>query len=178
MSAGVEYERKLSFSSVRTVKAITGFCRFLVCSVLVTALGCVSTSASKNGTLCDALRVFAESLDDSDIHQVTLRTEWGAEPAIACGPLAPAPERALCNYLIENSSIEFMAVNIERVLACVGAGLPLSSDPAHAGRFSGTVISDDPTFTDEQLDVVVSFDTASDGEWPSLMISMGKRAEY
>ena len=152
------------------------FYRLLVCSLMATALGCASDNPSESDTMCNALTVFAESIDDTDVYEVTLRTEWNAEPTIACGPRTPAPEGAFCNYLVENSSIEFMTTNIERVLECVGKELPPGSEPPYLGGLSGTVISYDPAFTDLPIVVVVGFDTRSDRELPSLGISMSRRA--
>ena len=126
--------------------------------------------------MCDALRDFAESIDDSETHEVFLRTDWGAEPTIACGRSEKPSEIAFCAYLVENSSTEFMTFNVQRVLECVGVDFPLRS-ALFIQRLSGTVVSHAPAFTEKALDMVVTFDTTSDDELPSLTISMSMRLE-
>lgn len=126
--------------------------------------------------MCDALRDFAESIDDLETHEVVLRTDWGSEPAIACGRSDKPSEMSFCAYLVENSSIEFMTVNVQRVLQCVGVDFPQRST-LFVESLSGTVISHAPAFTHEALDMVVTFDTTSDGQLPSLAITMRKHVE-
>lgn len=139
-------------------------------------LGCVSIARAEGDSMCDALRDFAESIDNSETQKVVLRTDWGAEPTIACGRSEKPSEIAFCAYLVENSSTEFMTVNVQRVLECVGVHFPLRSSLV-IQSLSGTVVSHDPAFTEKALDMVVTFDTTSDDELPSLTISMSNRFE-
>lgn len=150
--------------------------RLSVCGVVAATLGCVSIAHAEGDSMCDALRDFAASIDDSETHKVVLHTDWGAEPTIACGRSEKPSEIAFCAYLVENLSIEFMTVNVQRVLECAGVEFPQRSAPS-VKSLTGTVVSDAPTFTDKAIDMVVTFDTTSDDELPSLTISMSKRIE-
>lgn len=148
--------------------------RFSICVAVAATLGCVSIAHADGDSMCDALKDFAESIDDSKTHEVFLRTDWGAEPTIACGRSEGSSEIALCAYLVENSSIEFMAVNVQRVLECVGVDFPQRS-VLFVKNLTGTVISHDPAFTEKAVEMIVTFDTTSDNELPSLTISMSNR---
>jgi len=152
------------------------FLRLSVCGVVAATMGCVSIAHAEGDSMCDALRDFAESIDDSETHKVVLRTDWGAEPTIACGRSEKPSEIAFCAYLVENSSIEFMTVNVLRALECAGVEFPQRSTLS-VKSLTGTVISHDPAFTEEAVDMVVTLDTTSDDELPSLTISMSKRLE-
>ena len=151
---------------------------FLVCSVAATTLGCAAVKSEKGDTMCDALSDFAESIHSLETHEITLRTEWGAEPFVACGRSDKAPEIALCEYLVENTSIEFMTENVRRVLDCTGIDFPPSSEQIFVRNLAGTVVSRDPAFTDEPIEIVVSFDTAGDENMPSMTISISRRDDY
>jgi hypothetical protein len=136
----------------------------------------MSVAHANDDSMCDALRDFAESISDSEVHKVILRTDWGAEPTIACGRSEKPSEIAFCTYLIENSSIEFMTVNVQRVLACVGVDFPQRS-ALIVKNLAGTVVSHDPAFTERAVDMIVTFDTTNDDKLPNLAISMSKRIE-
>ena len=152
------------------------FLRLSICGAVVATLGCVSIAHAEGDSMCDALRDFAESIDGSETHEVFLRTDWGAEPTIACGRSERQSEIAFCAYLVENSSIEFMTVNVQRVLECVGVDFPQRS-ALFVKSLTGTVISHDPAFTENAIDLVVTFDTTSESELPSLTISVSNRVE-
>lgn len=160
----------------KAAKLMERFSQLTICGAAWATLGFFSTPHAKGDSMCDALRSFAESIDDSETHEVFLRTDWGAEPAIACGRSEKRPEIAFCAYLVENSSIEFMAFNVQRVLECAGVDFPERST-FFIKSLKGTVISYDPAFTDKAIDMVVTFDTTSDNELPSLKISMSRRLE-
>ena len=150
--------------------------RLSFCGTVLATLGCVSMAHAEGDSMCDALRDFAESIDGSETHEVFLRTDWGAEPTIACGRSERPSEIAFCAYLVKNSSIEFMTSNVQRVLECVGVDFPQRSE-LFVKSLAGTVVSHDPAFTEKALDVVVTFDTTGDDELPSLTISMSMRLE-
>ncbi len=144
-----------------------------VCCVLATTY--LATAHAENDALCDALRVFAESVDDAGSREVFLLTDWGAEPTIACGRSEHPSEIAFCARLVESASIEFMAINVQRVLECVGVDFP-GRDEFAIRKLSGTVVTHAPAFTDVAIDMVVTFDTTGDDGLPSLRITMRKPA--
>ena len=131
---------------------------------------------ASDDSMCHALRNFAESVGGSEVHEVTLRTDWSAEPVIACGRSEKPSEIAFCAYLVENSSIEFMTVNVQRVLECAGVDFPERSRLV-VKNLNGTVVSHDPAFTEKAVDMVVTFDTTRDDKLPSLTISVSERIE-
>ncbi len=157
-------------------KSTIRFLHFISCNVVAATLGCVSAAHANDDSMCDALRDFADSVSGSEVYEVTLFTDWGTEPTIACGRSEKPSEIAFCGYLVDNSSIEFMTVNVERVLACAGVDLPQRS-ALRVENLTGTVVSHDPAFTEKAVDMVVTFDTTSDDRLPSLTISMSKRID-
>lgn len=136
---------------------------------------CIPLHTAVADTLCDALNEFTEAIIDTDTHQVTLKTDWGAEATVTCARKAAPPEMALCQYLIHNTSREFMTVNIRRVLECLGTTFPEDSAQLYVADLSGTVRSSRPAFTDIAVDIEVSFNTTSSEDLPSLTISVTRQ---
>ena len=138
---------------------------------VATLCGC-ATPQVLNDDMCSAFRSFAESIPNSGRHFVTLQTDWGAEPTKACLRLDAAPERALCTYLIENTSTEFMAFNIRRALQCLKVGFPSNPDELYLETLSGSVRSHRPAFTIRAVDVELEFDSTSRDGLPHLTIAV------
>jgi hypothetical protein len=133
--------------------------------------GC-TTLATQNDDMCAAFRAFAESVPSSGRHFVTLRTDWGAEPTKACERVEAPPELALCAYLMENSSWEFMGFNIRRALQCLKVGFPPNPDQLYVESLVGSVRSHRPAFTDRNVDVELDFDSTSRDGLPHLTIAV------
>ena len=95
--------------------------------IISTALWVGAAQAADKDGLCDALDAYAKAIPAASTRSLTLKTEWGAEPTVACASTNEAPEKKLCAYLSENVSMEFMATNIKRFLICLGAQLPDSN---------------------------------------------------
>lgn len=123
--------------------------------------------------MCGALRTFSESIKDSATHSVTLRTDWGAEATKSCEREDRQPELALCAYLIQNTSWEFMAINVNRALGCIGVKFPEVPDQAYIEALAGSVRSSRPAFSKQNFDVEMEFNTAAtEEELPHLKISV------
>jgi hypothetical protein len=133
--------------------------------------GCASVRATADET-CRALRTFAESIPTSDRHSVTLKTDWGAEPTIACQARADTPESELCHFLLGNSSIEFMSTNIERVLRCAGVTFPSAPNGLYVERLAGAVRADSPPFTNRKVTMELEFDSEATDVLPYLTIAI------
>jgi hypothetical protein len=75
------------------------------------------------------MAAFANANDGT--HKVRLMTDWAAvfapegpdgEPKYAktCEHESYAPAKTLCDYLMDNTSIEFMGINARRAFRCMG----------------------------------------------------------
>jgi hypothetical protein len=149
---------------------------FIISFFAAAALSGCAVADSKDGGMCEALKAFAESIDDSATHSVTLRTDWGAEPTKSCEREDRQPELALCAYLIKNTSWEFMAINVSESLRCVGVKFPDSPEQAYIETLAGSVRSSWPAFTEGGFDVQIDFNTAGSEEgFPRLRISVTRQ---
>ena len=92
--------------------------------VLLTLLvtGC-ATAPRAPDAMCPAIREFAAAQKDSEPHTVELQTEWGGGADILwtkhCDYGEYSPGKALCDYLMANSSVEFPQDNLGRALRCI-----------------------------------------------------------
>jgi hypothetical protein len=133
--------------------------------------GCAALRAPA-GETCQALRTFAESIPASARYSVTLKTDWGAEPTIACQARVDTPESALCNFLVQNSSIEFMSANIGRVLHCAGVSFPSGPHAVYVEKLAGGVRADNPPFTNRKVTMELEFDSEAGDTLPYLTIAI------
>jgi hypothetical protein len=88
-----------------------------------------ATTRDEPDDLCDAMAAFANANDGT--HAVRFMTDWGAmfesegpdgQPKYAkmCEHQSYAPAQKLCDYLMDNTSTEFMGINARRAFHCMG----------------------------------------------------------
>jgi len=88
-----------------------------------------ATTPNEPDDLCAAMAAFANANDGT--HTVRFMTDWGAmfesqgpdgQPKYAkmCEHQSYAPAQKLCDYLMDNTSIEFMGINARRAFHCMG----------------------------------------------------------
>lgn len=90
---------------------------------LLTAMACgllAETALGRDGEWCRQLVSFSKDLQGRETREVTLFSEWGAEPVKGCehDPADPIAS-AFCAWLFDNSSTEFMEVNVRGALSCL-----------------------------------------------------------
>ena len=87
--------------------------------LLCLLVGSVSAVAADN-PFCLNLAQFAQDLKGSEEREVTVFSEWSAEPTKACrhDPSDPRSVR-FCEWILEHTSTEFMEVNVGNALACL-----------------------------------------------------------
>ncbi len=128
--------------------------------------------------MCVELERFARSVTDKLPHTVRLMTDWSfPEPARACRRDNHLPETALCEWLVENTSTEFMAINISRALGCMGLRKevsPLGYRP-YIESLAGEVY--DPHFTAEDVELRIIFNSSPEEELPWLEITVTNYSE-
>jgi hypothetical protein len=102
----------------------------MLISILMVLSACAGTKREIDG-MCPAIVAFADAADSS-LHSVRLTTDWGGvytkseDPgelilaAKECHHDGFEPGRALCGYLLEETSTEFPAANYRRALRCLG----------------------------------------------------------
>jgi hypothetical protein len=154
--------------------------------VLVVALALLFSSCTtpprERDDLCDELARFANAPSSVERHPVRLKTDWRGgylksdEPgeeliaAKSCERGSDEPGKALCAYLIENSSSEFATINYRRVLECLGVHVKAANSAEDAGlpriaksrQVRGHAVGSD---------IVAEFSYATDSEPPTMTIS-------
>jgi hypothetical protein len=123
--------------------------------------GCTSAARVESDGLCSQFGALADSIQDYDKHEIAFFTEWGAEPTKACRRGSSAQEAALCTYLLEHSSTEYMEANIVRVLRCAGVSFPEQDRAISLESLKGKATFPWPAFAAQPISMVVTFDTTS-----------------
>lgn len=116
-------------------------CNFLVLLGCITFAGCAALS--KHDQLCGQIVQFANGSVADKEHSVQFTTDWGGVHSLEqnifaekrCEHESFEPGKRLCDYLMNNTSMEFAALNINRALRCIGAPEipnPIQAELQHA----------------------------------------------
>jgi hypothetical protein len=100
--------------------------------VLLSLVSCASVPSAQGG-LCSEIAAFANVTKENSVQTVELVTDWGGlfaekkpgEYIMAsktCNDFGYHPGKALCSYLLKNTSTEFADANLKSVMVCLGAG--------------------------------------------------------
>jgi hypothetical protein len=142
--------------------------------------GSCAVTPTEPDELCRQIAQFANDSPTSTPRTVRLTTDWGgvfsrsdviAEKA--CLHDTDKPGKALCAYLLENTSTEFATVNYRRALACIGKaspGLSPTDDELLPPSASSSVVDGRPV----RSSVTVRFTPGTQSTPPALSISTGK----
>ena len=89
---------------------------------------------------CEQMSRFARNLGPSESREITLFTEWSAEPTSACRHRREdAISVEFCDWLIRNAEMEYMEINIWNAIACAthtfGNSFPVGTSFSGATRF-------------------------------------------
>lgn len=96
----------------------------LVLLVLPALSSCTLRAASSEDQLCSRIAAFAASVKPGESHSVVLRGGWGGDTPETlmthdCRHFGYAPGKALCAYLLPNTSWEFGSHNASRAAECL-----------------------------------------------------------
>lgn len=130
------------------MRAVRTFAVTLLC---VLSASCAATPDEPGG-LCAHMAAFANAAANDGTHKVRFTTDWGAmwEPegpdgqqkyAKACEHEAYAPAETLCDYLMDNTSTEFMGSNARRAFRCMGTRGLGKVSPTDDDRLPGSARS-------------------------------------
>jgi hypothetical protein len=91
---------------------------------------------------CEQMSRFARDLGTSESREITLFTEWSAEPARFCRHRREdSISVEFCDWLIKNAAMEYMEINVWNAIACAtGASFnsfPVGMSFSGATRFEG-----------------------------------------
>jgi len=154
--------------------------------LLVSILGLVAlqcscaTTTTESDELCRQIARFANYSPTGAPRTVRLTTDWGgvfsstnvmAEKACLHG--ADKAGKALCAYLLNDTSTEFAAVNYRRALTCIGRespGLSPTDDELLPPSASSSVVDGRPV----RAHVTVRFTPGTRSNPPALSISTGE----
>ena len=78
---------------------------------------CSQLSAEED-RICNEIRNFASSASKDKPVSITLRTNW-ADFGKACIHNKQSSEENFCKWLVSNTSMEFMQLNVNRVVSCL-----------------------------------------------------------
>jgi hypothetical protein len=149
----------------------------LVSVALVT--GACSALAEERDPLCEVMATFANAENDDGVHTVRLTTDWGGNFLKSDAPDEQLfyakscehdsnPGKALCSYLVENSSTEFAAINYRRALRCLeGNAAGLTDD----NRLPADARSRTVRGKAVRSEILATFFAGSDSAPPVLSIS-------
>lgn len=141
-------------------------------AVVLMVSGCTSAARVESDGLCSRLAALADSIQDYDKHEIAFFTEWSAEPTKACRRGNSTQEAALCTYLLEHSSTEFMEANIVRVLRCAGVSFPDDDRAVYLESLKGKVTFPWPAFAVKPIGMVLTFDTTSRSDAHTMTIAL------
>jgi len=119
-------------------------------------IGMPITEAQAKGnepdSFCKELEIFLSSVQPDETHELIMRTFWGAKivgddmiiGSKSCDHNDYEPGKALCTYLMRNSSTEFAGYNAKRILNCLSPEPGIGENlEIHSGSFSTTFGSPD-----------------------------------
>src|SRR5688572_2539059 len=124
--------------AARSTRTLDGMrCRALLslAAVTVSLIGCASISEAPDD-MCAEIATFANASVDGTERSVRLATDWGGlytakedqdevvTAAQNCAHDGYEAGKALCAYLLRNTSMEFPGINHRRALACIGRRIP------------------------------------------------------
>jgi hypothetical protein len=155
--------------------------RLLVFAIGLSSLqsSCSITPPDSDG-MCRQIARFANTSPFGSARTVRLTTDWGgvfsssnvmAEKACLHG--ADKASKALCAYLLKNTSTEFAAVNYRRALTCIGRearGLSPTDDQLLPPSASSNVVGGKPV----RSVVTVQFARGTSSSPPALSITTGE----
>jgi hypothetical protein len=137
-----------------------------------------AATAERDRELCQRLSQLSQGLAAGVSREITLLTDYSEPPTIACRRQAEDPvAEGFCDWFVEHASIEFMEVNVWKVIACV-ADTDLSVYPIGRGNPVSGVLRFDGVKLASDVSVNVEVEYAIDARDPpdSLRVSMVGRS--
>ena len=144
---------------------------FAAAAALLT--GCSNLSARSDADLCKHIGRFASASTDLTPRSVTLTTDW-ANFSKSCKHDAREPGIALCQWLMENTSTEFMVVNIRRVLSCFDENGLAGPPRASVDYLTGKIRVYKPRIVYGQIWIEIEYAEGSGDALPSLSITAAR----
>lgn len=146
------------------------------------ANNCLSAETQPDA-LCAEIVKFANATEDDALHEVELRTDWSFRQvdnrifmgSKECDHQEYAPGKALCHYLLRNTSTEFSIINFKRALACLENSPQLS----HSGiqQLKIKLWTYQVKDVNPNLRVGLEFTEGGKNSLPSLKILVEKQAQ-
>jgi hypothetical protein len=148
----------------------------------VSLIGCASIGEEPDD-MCAEIAAFANASGDRTKRSVRLATDWGGvytpkqDPdefvmaAKDCAHDGYEAGKALCAYLLKNTSTEFPGINHRRALACIGRRIPGVS-PTDDKRLPPSASSNTVPGVKSGTTVEVEMQPATDTTPPILIIAV------
>ena len=151
------------------------YLRITALLAVVAASGCTTIAWHKEqDAMCRHIASFAKAATGTSKHSIELVTDW-SKFSKSCTHDNYAPGMELCSWLMPNTSTEFMHVNINSALRCLGPGNPSDLAPSiYPDYASGSYTSFKAKYVGPDYEVQVEFSTGVEGRPESLKISAGR----
>ena len=152
----------------------------LLAVCVAAAVGCVTKPPVSDSRVCEQLDTFAESVaaGQSKTIRLTRGGTWMLDHYKQCAGLeGDAASDRFCRWLLENSSTEFMEVNINRTLSCL-QGQRIIGYIGNTGieTWSGRAVFAIPKLkADVRVEVAYAVDYATEGGEDFLNLTVSAR---
>ncbi|ATQ74518.1 hypothetical protein CR152_08300 [Massilia violaceinigra] len=145
----------------------------MIAGAALCALCSFASAQAKKDEMCDVIDSFADGIAVDEKRSMELETQWGGNAvgethsmevatqnsdtivlaSKSCKPSAMDEKgRVICQWMMKNTSMEFMGHNISRVIACVTKGPKLIRKDVHVDSLSGEL-----TVYGRQADINVKY---------------------
>lgn len=101
--------------------------------------------------LCKPLLTFIASVNSGEVREFTLHTIWGRNFNDATAPVmyskrcehgGDGPSKEVCRYFVNDSAVEFAALNAKRALSCLSPDTRIGRDATmDSAAFSFSIVS-------------------------------------
>ncbi|NHZ36868.1 hypothetical protein [Massilia rubra] len=114
----------------------------LVAGAALCGICSVAVAQTKTDAMCAVIDSFAEGIAVGETRSMELETQYGGSvnqiASKSCKPsVMDAKGRAICEWMMQNTSFEFMEHNISRVVKCVTKGMELIRKDVYVKSLSG-----------------------------------------
>ena len=132
-------------------------CNFQV--LLLSIIGMPFIASAQDDKLCEHLISFASKSKVGKPLKVKLINDW-ANFSKSCEHNETEEGKEFCNYLIKNTSTEFMNINLSRVLSCSVNDFNLGS--VHLNKISGEFSVFETTSLNQDITLNINFSIGDD----------------
>ena len=122
--------------------------------LLILIVSVLLSSFVHSEELCEKLISFSSNASTERTLEVKITNDWNTFSK-SCEHNNTAEGKAFCDYLIKNTSSEFMALNLSRVLSCSGSVVNFGT--ASIDKINGDLTLHEVPQLDQDISIYISF---------------------